>query len=301
MSGWLKLTDYHFDRPKLVVLVSPHGSSGRNFFELFKTIDRYPAIAERSQLWQQYLRIEQDYGATELAQSLAQFISRQSQQIGCRLIEFDYPRGLIDGGRILEHCLRPALPHELARNCHTAFLDIHRQSLEHMQQFYRELQHRSHILIDIHTMASFCPHSSDGHPHTIPVSWENLPAYVQQFTDAHLLAKESRKIDLISADESGETIADDEIRRILIAKLQGKALPFAENKPYYAAKEFLMYHHMTSSTGIAIDIPKHFLARQSLEHDFQLDEFDLDQKKLQGMAELIASALFDRWQLPNIL
>ncbi|MFW7378675.1 MAG: hypothetical protein ACOH5I_07710 [Oligoflexus sp.] len=297
MTHWLKITDYAFERPYLIVLVSPHGSHGRKFFQEFSSLRRERVIFERSELWEDYLRIEQDYGATELAHLIAEMLNKETQKLGCRVIEFDYPRGLIDGGRILEHCLRPCLPQELFATYRQSFLEIHRDSLVRIGNFYRELQQRPHLLIDIHTMASYCPHNDQGKAQTIPVSWEAMDDYVQQFVRAKQMAPGPRKIDLISAARNGDIIADDRLRTTFIHQMQRRSYPFAENHPYFAADEFLMHQHMNNARGIAIDIPKHLLAEQ--EDDlFHLPCFDLSPKKMTSMAEMVCDALLQHWASP---
>ena len=122
MTALIKETIYHADSPSRVMILSPHGSSGENFFREFPEILNHEKIQEKKEEFLRYIELEKDSGATELCHEIAQHL--ETEAIGSIVVELEYPRGILDGGRVLEKCIRDALPRDLGEQLNSRFLII---------------------------------------------------------------------------------------------------------------------------------------------------------------------------------
>jgi hypothetical protein len=291
MSPWIKQSWY--TAPKTdwrLTIISPHGSNGEAFLQKFSAINEHPAIRNLGELWQRYLFMEQDGGANALAHALARQLSRRQPNLSCDVVELDYPRGLIDGGRTAEHCLRSSLPADLAKTYHPLFVQIHRQSLDFFQFLYQSVT-PDHLVLDLHTMASFQPLNGHGHPQTIPISWHRFREYCEQFNNSPKTNDNLRAIDIITKAPDGQRIADPWLDQAFWSRLTATEFSLADSTPYAARPEYLMHHHMVNCRAIAIDIPKHLLATTDDPMAFEVDNWSLDESKVEGMAGYLAQAI----------
>ena len=291
--SFIQHTAYHTDRANLVTIVSPHGSHGSKFWDYVPEILKEPAINENKELFLRYLAIEKDTGANELAHAIASHFVSIDPSYGANVIEFDYPRGIVDGGRILSHCIRDCLPAQLKAQLTPRLKSLHARSLAKLEGVYKELSSKKGLLLDIHTMAPYCPVDANGKAKTIPVSFDTLAAYVQQFIDAQISESNRRTVDLIISDPSlTKAIADQDLQLALQGVFSSRGIDFCENHPYFAEEHFLMYQHFVNAKAVAIDVPKDRIARLKGKNEyFDLADFELDQKKIDHIAEAIASAL----------
>ena len=271
-----------------VLIVSPHSSEGKAFFEKFPQILEHPEISKHSELMNRYLRIEADRGASELSLSLAQFL--EAKGIAAMVLELDYPRGIVDGGRILDHCLRSCLPLDISDFLEDEFRKMHQSSLKQLKHFHDEINERGGLVIDMHTMASYSP-MQEGVEKTERESFESLERYCQQFIEAPKTEENLRQFDVITEDGEGNLIADPVLREELINLLFEHNIPYKENHPYFAYPAFLMNTHLTRCPAIAIDIPKHFIATTDGPEDFDLENFKISQEKVDSLSSLIALAI----------
>lgn len=290
---FIQQTGYHTDRSKLVSIISPHGSAGTNFWDYVPEILESPEIKDKYDTFLRYLAIERDFGANELAHTIARHFVSIDNTYGAIVLEFDYPRGIVDGGRVLSHCIRDCLPKPLANRLEKRFIDLHTASLAALELQYQQLERKNGLLVDIHTMAPFCPLDAEGNAYTMPVSFEKLDAYVEQFTSAPISNKNRRTVDLIISDPSlSKAKADEDLRLALQGVFSSRGIDFCENHPYFAEEHFLMYQHFVNAQAVAIDVPKDRIARlNGRQENFDLADFELDEKKINHLAEAIASAL----------
>ena len=289
---FLNQTEYEFDSGFLkVVLVSPHGSEGTEFLKKFPMLIDHPQVVPKKAMLLQYLKLEQDFGATPLAHAVAKILST-SKGIGAMVVELDYPRGIIDGGRILAHCLREVLPKEVLKPFRQELLTIHQNCLYELYLIRERLNHHPAptALIDMHTMAPFSPLDSKGVPHTEPVQFERLREYIDQFTHASE-GGHKRSIDLIHHNERGEAIGDPTLLEKLRLALDQSGYPYVENDPYCADEAFLMQTHLLHTKAIAIDVPKDLvcICNHAAELDLTNPRLDLD--KTQGLAQVLADGI----------
>ena len=73
----------------------------------------------------EYVKLEKDSGATELCHEIAKNL--EAKGIASIVVELEYPRGILDGGRVLEKCIRDALPRDLGEQLNSRFLAIHQK------------------------------------------------------------------------------------------------------------------------------------------------------------------------------
>ncbi|SMF78190.1 hypothetical protein [Pseudobacteriovorax antillogorgiicola] len=273
-----------------VLVVSPHSADGKEFFDQFPEIVNHPLIKSHWDLFEQYVEIERDKGADQLAHQLGHQLAQRG--ISSMVLEWQYPRAIVDGGRILSHCLRPCLPPTLQEQLNDRLLGMHKRSLEKLEELHQVINDRHGFVIDMHTMASFSP-MNDGKIETKPVSFEGLRAYCQQFTDAPRTPDNLRLFDVITQDEDAREIAHPRLKKAIIDSLNRASIDFVENDPYCADSAFLMNVHLTRCPAIALDLPKHYVASVDNPMDFSLPDFNVDSIKVERIAKLIAEATKD--------
>ncbi len=275
----IKETFYRSRQDKSVVLTVPHGADAKDFFEFFPEFKADPELQKVWPIFETYLAIEQDLGASELAHAIAYELL--SRDVSAQVVELNYPRGIVDGGRLRDHCLRGCLPPHLAATFHEALLRVHDTSLTFMDRLYESVKGEV-FLLDVHTMASYCPVDERGKKATFPVSFPRLEAYVNQYLNASNHAHQ-RKIDLICADESGRKLADPRLLSAVSQSLHREGYVCLENEPYHAAPIYLSYQHMQKLPGLSIDIPKFLISSGEA-----LDELQIDAPKIKRLAATLA-------------
>jgi hypothetical protein len=287
----LKETTYEAGSPTRVLLISPHGADAKDFLEAFPAIALDARMQAVWPLFETYLAIERDVGADELAHAIAHNLARH-YDITAQVLCLNYPRAIIDGGRVLDHCLRSCLPTQLFVALKEAFLDIQRRSLARVDELYAELRAGSiQYLIDVHTMASFCPVDGNGTRYILPVSFNRLEDYVTQFIEARD-HKYRRSIDLITADEHGQRMADARLVSEIQKALTAESYPQLENVPYCAAPAYLSAQHLKAVPSISLDVPKHILSSWADDFtDYQLDEVPLSAEKIDRLGRCLARAI----------
>lgn len=290
----IKETLYHSRGKHHTVLVVPHGAEAREFFGFFPEIPGDPDLQKVWPLFESYLEIERDGGASEISHAVAYCLASVFG-IRSQVVELNYPRGLVDGGRLRDHCLRPCLPLQLMDRLKEAMLKVHETSLSYMDRLYESMEaEASTFLIDIHTMASFCPVGKSGKPYTLPISFPLLKDYVNQYLNAYEHAYR-RKIDLICADEAGRKLADPTLLACVSEALQRADYHCLENEPYHAAPIYLSYQHMLKVPSLSIDVPKHLIAVGG-EDELVLDRLKIDPAALKALAESLAQGIAAAFQ-----
>ena len=165
-----------------LLITVPHGSIGEAFFARYPNFWRSFAKPTEIKAFYRYLRIEQDFGARELAHRLAYWVHTLLPQLGVLVLEKDYPRGILDGGRQLSHCLRSMAPAGIMQDLEEDLLQVHNSTLEVVRQEIKTVNQRRGILIDLHTMAPFCPHFMQGNQ-SLPEHYDSLSDYLEHFLE----------------------------------------------------------------------------------------------------------------------
>lgn len=266
----------HDSRKPKALLICPHGDAGESFLPLFP--EYTDALDER--LLRRYLAIEQDKGAKELTYKIA-------ESVDAIVITMDYPRGLLDGGRVLEHCIRDVLPEEIMDKLKDRLLAIHQHTLHQLNELYAEINEADGLMLDIHTMASFNPKGG-----TFPILPDNMEAYMSQFCEAPRHVENLRVFDLITSDDEGHLLADEGLANRMREQLAKAGISYEENKPYAASKHYLMYPNLKKARGICFDVPKHMLSPLHKQpEDFLLESFTLDPRQVEAFADLVIGAV----------
>jgi hypothetical protein len=287
----LKETTYEAGGPSRVLLISPHGAEAKDFLEAFPMIAADARLQAVWPLFETYLAIERDVGADELAHAIAHNLARR-YDVSSQVVSVNYPRAIIDGGRLMDHCLRACLPTALFVELKERFLAIHQHTVDRVNALYEAMRaDQADYLIDVHTMASFCPVDGNGSRYILPVSFQRLEDYVNQFIEARD-HKYRRSIDLITADDHGQRWADPRLVASFQTALNAAGYPQLENVPYCASAAFLSGQHIRSVPSISFDVPKHLLSRWADDFtDYQLDDVPLSADKIERLGHCLAGAI----------
>ncbi len=289
MTALIKETIYHASSPFRVMILSPHCSSGENFFKEFPEILKHEKIIEKKEEFLKYIELEKDSGTTELCHKIAEDL--EANGIGSIVIELDYPRAILDGGRVLEKCIRDALPRDLGEQLNSQFLAIHQKSLDRLLELYAVLNTNKGLILDVHTMASYCP-MYKGTKQTKTISFDALDTYLRQYFGAPKEESNIRYFDLITSDVRGMELGDKKLKSHIEQELHEAGIPYMLNKPYAASDEFLMYPNLTHCRGLCFDIPKHSLSTYHADPEgFDLANIELDEGQLEIYAALMTRAL----------
>lgn len=271
-----------------ILLIVPHGAYGREFFRRFPKIFGHSLVQKRLASFENFLRIEQDYGSLELAKAIGDWLFNHSGgNFEVEICEILYPRAIVDGGRITSHCLRACLPHDVMSNYRDEFITMHDETVTLIREKVVQNKKRGGIFLDIHTMAPYTPNVFCSSKGGLTESFESLDDYVAQFTESKNVNRDTRRfIDLIAHDGEGHMLADERLLKLLAASLQGK-YEIAYSEPFKALGHYMMHDYMKQGRGLAIDVPKDYL---SLE-DFNLLSFKLDEGRIDKLAQAIGKGV----------
>ena len=276
------------DQLKALILV-PHDSTNDFFFDEFPEIRAEAQRRNKLEQFEQFIHIESDKGALVIADQIAKKIqSALASHEKVELIHLDYPRGIIDGGRKLSHCVRDLCTTESLAKYEKRFKEIHQLTMDWITQKIEELNNNDGLLLDIHTMAPWSPSQS------VPLHWDQLYDYVESFTGTYS-AERMRPVNLLTRDDDDVLLADQELIDLFVQRLEGLNFSVQENEPYRLSNPFANHHYLSLATGIAIDIPKHLLAEETTHiEDFPLNEFRISEEKVKRMGNAIAEATLER-------
>lgn len=280
-----------------LLVVVPHDSVNLDF------LDDHPEFAEHSlsernqELFSRYIHLEADRGATELAKAIASICQASLLERGeinatVELFRIDYPRGVIDGGRVSAHSIRPLVTDtsRFTEIDHASNMkNIQRDTIKLLDQKLEALNQANGLLLDIHTMAPCDPFASP------TPNWENLASYIQSFYSC-LTPERERPLDLLTSDDEGQFLAERGLFDAVLKSLEtiDSSITVKENTPYRVSKPYLMHYLLTHAKGLAIDVPKHLIA----EHKDGLENFDIEgftvcQKKTNRIAKAVAKATLE--------
>ena len=269
-----------------ILITVPHGARGDTFFARFPGFWEFFSNKTEKNLFCQYLRIEQDFGAKELAHSIANELYTQAPELGALVLENEYPRGVIDGGRKLDFCLRGYVPTAILDRWKNEFLHVHKMTLYQIRQELSLAKTQNCLGVDVHTMAPYSP--------AVQIEkedFENLNEYVEAYMSARVQGGERRHLDLITEDGHGKVLSDPKIIEYFDCEL-GKLHTLSMNTPYAALPHFMMNEYIGTLKGLAIDVPKDFIA-EGFQKEFQLDCFELSKSKIKQLSHAVAAALVD--------
>jgi hypothetical protein len=273
-----------------VVLISPHDGEWRPFFELYPEL--LTICPARKETLETFLKIEEDFGASELVAEIAKYIGKASNNLRIDIIEILLPRSVIDGNRVTEKAVRHIFNHHDHSDLVHVFQELHRGVVNTIQNYLKELSPGG-IVIDVHTMAPYDPNKSNKATATEAISEtpDNLPLYIDGYINRRKYGQR-RVLDLITQTADKETLADLKLAEILEKSLQKYQFTTKRNDPYPYSEYTLSTRYVRQYQGIAIDIPKDYLSiRKAEEEGFDLANLEIDFYKLNILAEAIGTAV----------
>ena len=271
-----------------VFITVPHGSSGETFFARFPNFWDFFENQTEKDLFYRYIRIEQDFGAKQLAHSFARELQSRSPDISSVVIENDYPRAIIDGGRQRTHAIRTFTPKRILEVYLEEFMEIHDGSLAQIRSEMATAKRLKCIGVDVHTMASYSPVFSS-HNGKMREDYNCLEEYVEEYVHAAKKGGSLRHLDLITEDGHNTQLSNFDLAREFGESLKSD-FALSWNTPYAALPHFMMNEYLTELAGLAVDVPKHLLCQNSLAH-FDLEDVQLSTAKIQKIAKLMADAV----------
>ena len=289
-TDWTLHSRYGNQNQLNVLIVDPHGADADHFLSEFPDVTDHPLILGLGKVFDEFLRIERDVGATELCHATAKALVTRQPNLGVEVFSMNYPRAILDGGRLFSHLIRAWVPDSLRQKHHDDWFGIHRETLAKLDQRYSQLRQSGGLLLDLHTMAPYSPTHSDGTIKLMHAELGTLHRYVEDFINAPQTTLNRRDFDIITEDEHDKEIGCPQLSRHLIAELDELKTPWVFNQPYRAVSHFMMYHHLSHARGIACDLPKDLLVADQDQHKFHLAKCTVDPEKVERYASAIAKA-----------
>ncbi len=293
MSEWNITCLYGNKNRRDVLIVDPHGADAEYFLSKFPDFASNRQIKALGSAFEQFLAIEQDRGATELCHATAKALVKIDATLGVEIFQMNYPRAILDGGRLMSHLIRSWVPEPLRQAHHDDWYRIHKTTLARLDQRYQQLQQDGGLLLDLHTMAPYSPVDPDGQAKVMHATWENLEQYITDFVEAPQLASNRRHFDIITQDENEREIGCQVLSTHLGEQLDQRGIPWARNHPYRAVSHFMMNYHLTNARGVALDLPKDLLNSGA---SFNLATMRADPGRVAYLAEAIAMATWNSLQ-----
>ena len=272
------------DEEAKLLILSPHGA------DYHWTLEQFPELnALKTDVFINYLRIEQDFGADQIAQKLAEFLCQADIKV--KIAKTQYHRGILDGGRKTKIALRDALPKITRQTLSERLTSLHLSSIDLIKGECERIKRVNGYVIDMHTMAAFSPQLGPNYKY-IEATFENLEEYTNSYTREKNL-NNLRPIDILTKDENGIQITDAELSNHLFETLQTAGYEVSFNYPYENNSYYMMNEYLSIAQGVAIDIPKHLFSEQSLDN-FDLLSFSICERKVSRLARLIADAVLSQ-------
>ncbi|MFK7873265.1 MAG: hypothetical protein AB8C84_08860 [Oligoflexales bacterium] len=264
---------------QLIVFICPHGGEGKLFLEHYQEIfAAFPG--DRKSFFQNYLDIEQDKGAWEWTTEICNQMKLENQDIAILKVLFDFPRGVLDGGRKVEYCIGEMLPKFLLDKYSIEWRKIQSDLIQYLECVYQEVRRTQGLLLDLHTMAPHCRIDEE------PRIYDLLERYLDSYS---VMDGARRSWDLIVGEKDGVILADKKMMTMMCESLVESDVSYKINDPYPAAPAYLMHLHMSKCPTIAIDIPKTELCDSS--RSWSLNDFDVDPNRVKFCAAIVVKAL----------
>lgn len=269
---------------KDLLIINQHGGSSHFTFpdEVQKTFDAL------GQPFRDFLELERDVGATELAQAIFDLSCR----IGLRVAKIDCPapRAIVDINRRPHLSSSVELPPELQAQVEI----IHRATTGEILDCIREMHPR--IVLDVHTMSPVAPATS---PKLSLEDVRSFSAHVDAWNSAARAISQSsipgRRptciIDSLNTHEMiGNHLLSDELNEAFNAP--GNPLTHAErNNPFAPTSERHQGQlFIGDGRGVAIDINKNDLTDTPLS-DIDMAHLQLSDAKIHFIARLIVDSV----------
>jgi predicted N-formylglutamate amidohydrolase len=261
------------------MLLCQHGDDGKSFFTEFPGFSTSGHIDKS--LLEKYIAVEQDAGTTSLTHRLAARISEEGYAVG--ILEVRFPRGIIDSNRITEKSIQNVFNSESNHSLAEELRSLHKTAIAYIESKLSKVQ--PSLLLDIHSMAHFTPlASSESSVRAVKLELGNMEEYLDAWLNP-LRRGERRYVDIITQLNDGTTVGDIKFSAMLGAELHKANIPYRFNNPYPTAPEVMTTKYLQRYPGVAIDIPKDYLA------DGPLDALEINPTKVEQIAIPIVNAV----------
>jgi|GEM_PF-2192724 len=276
------------DKVADVVLLCPHAGNSR---QLVRKLDG--AFEDDSDVVEEYLGTDVDYGSDALVHAIARDITAVSGDLRTDVVEVMYERGIVDPNRVPKEARRNVLSYSQISK-HADFLGrMHDRTLEIVDRVLAQIDKSKGLFLDVHSMAPYSPKDVMGeHP-------GRLKAYNFAYGRSHRGAR--RYIDLITAIPGEGTIANPILFGNVQSALNDASMDFRQNNPYpkpgYPAKNVMGFNYMLDRPGLALDFPKDNLSVGEAENDhWNIANLEVDGNKVERIAEVLAKAVLSSLQ-----
>lgn len=266
------------------ILLDQHGDNGSTLLLNHPEIRQCIYDYDDQEVFSDYLRIEQDIGATELTKAIAE----ELKTVRGAIVRVLLPRGIIDMNRKGKNAIRNIFDLNkygkfgAVSNMIEGVKWIYEETSEEIDDILGKLS-PSGVLVDIHTMS----------PYDVPVikeSPETLKEYISTY--GHTPESHERDVCLITEQEDGEIIADLDLYRSFITRLITGNIPHRKNQPYNLAPHTAAKDRALKIPAMFIDVPKDLVTKeQSYDSDYNPANLTVDMHKVVALAKIFASAV----------
>ncbi len=208
---------------------------------------------------EEYLSLEKDFGASELAHLIG-------KKMGLDVLEILPNRGILDCNRIFSKAVRNF---EFEENLSGIYDNIISETFDVIEKY--------NFIVDLHTMS---PHNQ--YP-VIKESIDNIREYIESYTN---YCGERRVVDIITK-LGNKTLSDTTTSKNLCRILKEKNIPSIFNVPYKFEDYHMTPQYLKRCGGIAVDIPKDFLANGSLTN------LKINEQKLDTLSDIFCKLIKD--------
>ncbi|HLD73103.1 MAG TPA: hypothetical protein VJA23_05985 [Candidatus Nanoarchaeia archaeon] len=270
------------------LLLCQHDDNGRKFFARF--LDFSTTCQIDKSLLEKYVAVERDLGTGYLSHCLAGWISEEGYAVGMVIVQF--PRGIIDPNRITEKSIQNVFDPESSPALAEELRSLHRTTISSIESMLS--QARPSLLLDIHSMAPFTPQANtESSVQAVKLELGKMEEYLDAWLNP-LRRGERRYLDIITKLNDGTTVGDIKFSAMQGAELHKAGTLYRFNHPYPTAPEVMTTKYLQRYPGVAIDVPKDYLA------DGPLDALEINPTKVEQIAIPIVEAVLEYLRtLPN--
>lgn len=290
-----------------IVFTSVHDANSTEFLLQYPEIrDLIPAD---DRLLDDYLKIERDDFATDLAERVAKLIVSARPDLRVDVLEVpEVPRGIIDPNRISEKeiAVRNVLsvdhysngdsetPEEKTEKLlqleeiKNLCMKLHRSIVDEVR---RKISSATEFFIDFHTMRSRTGIDAAEKPH-------HLDQYLRSMTEPEFLYGFRRPVNIFSREPHKAPVSHAPLEAALEGKLNSADIRHKNHLPYPLLPYSMTYSYLNEKpgpgSGIAIDIPVHLLSKGNcLKDNFDHLDPKFSKRKAKRIAKLIAEACLE--------
>ena len=281
----VKNTSYGPENKKAdVVLLSPHSGNSRQLVERLSG-----AFADKPDVLDDYLTIDADFGADDLAHAIAQEIAVVGGDLRVDVAQVLYERGIVDPNRVPSVAVRNVLDYGHGGLNKDFLRSIHSRTLEIVEKILGQIDETKGIFLDIHSMAPYSPVNLIGEQPG------RLGAYSYPYRNRSQRGGR-RFLDLITDIPGQGVIANPIILANVQDSLTSAGQSFRRNNPYpkpgYPAQNIMGTRYMVKHAGLALDYPKDSLTKGVAEDDgWDIANLEVDGNKVEHVAKILAGAV----------